>query len=48
MIDNLKQIFSFLDECNNAKDIVKVLEEVFPLKAVYISDTTTDTPRDLS
>lgn len=48
MIDNLKQIFSFLDECNNAKDIVKVLEEVFPLKAIYIYDTTTDTLRDFS
>lgn len=48
MIDNLKQIFSFLDGCNNARDIVKVLEEVFPLDAIYIYDPTTASLRDFS
>lgn len=48
MIDNLKQIFSFLDNAYNAQSIVSVLEEVFPLKAIYIYDQTTDSLRDFS
>ena len=48
MIDNLKQIFSFLDGCSNAVDIRAVLEEVFPLKAIYIYDFTTESLRDFS
>ena len=48
MINNLKQIFKFLNEAGNARDIVNVLEEVFPLNAIYIYDTTTDSLRDFS
>lgn len=48
MIDNLKQIFSFLDDACTAKSIVSVLEEVFPLNAIYIYDYTTDSLRDFS
>lgn len=48
MIDNLKQIYSFLENCNNAQSIVEVLEEVFPLNAIYIYDSTTDSLRDFS
>lgn len=48
MIDNLKQIFKFLDNAYNAQSIVSVLEEVFPLKAIYIYDQTTDSLRDFS
>ena len=48
MIDNLKQIFSFLDNAYNAQGIVSVLEEVFPLNAIYIYDSTTDSLRDFS
>lgn len=48
MIDNLKQIFSLLDNSQNAYDIVNVLEEVFPLNAIYIYDSTTDSLRDFS
>lgn len=48
MIDNLKQIFSFLDKSNCANDIVSTLEEVFPLNAIYIYDSTTESLRDFS
>ena len=48
MIDNLRQIFSFLNDAYNAQDIVSVLEEVFPLEAIYIYDSTTDSLRDFS
>ncbi len=48
MIDNLRQIFSFLDNACNTQDIVSVLEEVFPLNAIYIYDATTDSLRDFS
>lgn len=48
MIDNLKQIFSFLDSSCNAADIISVLEEVFPLKSIYIYDATTDSLREFS
>lgn len=48
MIDNLKQIFSFLDKSNCANDIKTVLEEVFPLNAIYIYDSTTESLRDFS
>lgn len=48
MIGNLKQIFSFLDNAYNAQSIVSVLEEVFPLNAIYIYDSTTDSLRDFS
>lgn len=48
MIDNLKQIFSFLDSSSNANDIKAVLEEVFPLKSIYIYDSTTESLRDFS
>ena len=48
MIDNLKQIFKFLNKAANAGDIVNVLEEIFPLNAIYIYDTTTDSLRDFS
>lgn len=48
MIDNLRQIFSFLDNACNAQSIVSVLEEVFPLNAIYIYDSTTDSLRDFS
>lgn len=48
MIDNLKQIFSFLDNVYNAQSIVNVLEEVFPLEAIYIYDSTTESLRDFS
>lgn len=48
MINNLKQIFSFLDNAYNAQGIVSVLEEVFPLNAIYIYDSTTDSLRDFS
>ena len=48
MIDNLKQIFSFLDNSHNANDIMAVLEEVFPLEAIYIYDSTTDSLRNFS
>ena len=48
MINNLKQIFKFLNEAGNALDILNVLEEVFPLNAIYIYDTTTDSLRDFS
>lgn len=48
MIDNLKQIFSFLDNAYNVQGIVSVLEEVFPLNAIYIYDSTTDSLRDFS
>ena len=48
MIDNLRQIFKFLDEASNIQGIVNVLEEVFPLNAIYIYDSTTDSLRDFS
>lgn len=48
MIDNLKQIFSFLNDAYNAQSIVSVLEEVFPLNAIYIYDQTTASLRDFS
>ncbi len=48
MIENLKQIFKFLDNATNASSIVNVLEEVFPLEAIYIYDSTTDSLRDFS
>ncbi len=48
MIDNLKQIFKFLDKAYNVQGIVSVLEEVFPLNAIYIYDSTTDSLRDFS
>lgn len=48
MIDNLKQIFKFLDNAYNVQGIVSVLEEVFPLNAIYIYDSTTDSLRDFS
>ena len=48
MINNLKQIFSFLNDSNNAQSITAVLEEVFPLSAIYIYDSTTDSLRDFS
>lgn len=48
MINNLKQIFKFLNNSYNAKSIVTVLEEVFPLSAIYIYDPTTDSLRDFS
>ncbi len=48
MIDNLRQIFSFLNDSCNAQSITAVLEEVFPLNAIYIYDSTTDSLRDFS
>ena len=48
MIDNLRQIYKFLDNACNAQGIVSVLEEVFPLNAIYIYDSTTDSLRDFS
>ena len=48
MIDNLKQLFSFLDNAYNAQSIVSVIEEVFPLSAIYIYDQTTASLRDFS
>ena len=48
MIDNLKQIYKFLDDSCNADDITAVLKEVFPLNAIYIYDSTTDSLRDFS
>lgn len=48
MIDNLKQIYSFLDSSNSISDIVAVLDEVFPLNAIYIYDSTTESLRDFS
>lgn len=48
MINNLKQIFSFLNNCSNVSDIRAVLGEVFPLIAIYIYDSTTDSLRDFS
>lgn len=48
MIDNLKQIYTFLNDAVNAGDIVNILEEVFPLEAIYIYDVTTDSLRDFS
>ena len=48
MIDNLKQIFSFLDNSSDANDIRAVLEEVFPLEAIYVYDSTTESLRDFS
>jgi len=48
MIDNLKQIYKFLDNAYNAQGIVSVLEEVFPLNAIYIYDSTTESLRDFS
>ena len=48
MINNLKQIFTFLNNSYNAESIVTVLEEVFPLNAIYIYDSTTDSLRDFS
>ena len=48
MLDNLRQIFSFLNNAHNAQTIVSVIEEAFPLNAVYIYDSTTETLRDFS
>ena len=48
MIDNLRQIFKFLDGASNIQSIVNVLQEVFPLNAIYIYDSTTDSLRDFS
>lgn len=48
MIDNLRQIFKFLDNAYNADTIVSVIGEVFPLEAIYIYDSTTDSLRDFS
>ena len=48
MIENLKQIFSFLENSSTVSDIKSVLEEVFPLKAIYIYDSTTESLRDFS
>lgn len=48
MIDNLKQIYSFLDSSSNVNDIRAVLDEVFPLNAIYIYDSTTESLRDFS
>ena len=48
MIENLKQIYKFLDNAHNVLGIVEVLEEVFPLNAIYIYDSTTDSLRDFS
>lgn len=48
MIHNLRQIFSFLDSAYNTQGIVSVLEEVFPLNAIYIYDQTTASLRDFS
>ena len=42
MIDNLKKIFSFLNGAYNIQNIVSVLEGAFPLKAIYIYDSTTE------
>ena len=36
MIDNLKQIFKFLNDSSNVNDIRAVLDEVFPINAIYI------------
>lgn len=48
MIENLQQIYSFLDKSSSANDIKAVLGEVFPLEAIYIYDSTTDSLRDFS
>ncbi len=48
MIDNLKKIFSFLNGAYNIQNIVSVLEGAFPLKAIYIYDSTTESLRDFS
>ncbi len=48
MIDNLRQIFKFLNDSSNVDDIRAVLDEVFPLEAIYIYDTTTNSLRDFS
>jgi len=48
MINNLKQIFTFLDKSSDAAAIAGVLSEVFPLNAIYIYDSTTDSLRDFS
>lgn len=48
MIDNLKQIYSFLDNSSNVNDIRAVLDEVFPMEAIYIYDSTTESLRDFS
>lgn len=48
MIENLKQIYTFLDSACNVQSIVGVLEEVFPLEAIYIYDYTTDSLRNFS
>lgn len=48
MIDNLRQIFSFLEKSSTVSDVKSTLEEVFPLNAIYIYDYTTDSLRDFS
>ena len=48
MIDNLKQIFSFLEKNSTVSEIKSTLEEVFPLNAIYIYDSTTESLRDFS
>ena len=48
MIENLRQIFSFLDKSFDSQSIMSVLEEVFPLNAIYIYDSTTESLRDFS
>lgn len=48
MIDNLKQLFSFLDNAYNVQSTVSVIGDVFPLSAIYIYDTTTSSLRDFS
>jgi len=48
MIENLKQINLFLNNCAGVDEIKSVLCEVFPLKSIYIYDATTDSLRDFS
>ena len=48
MIDNLKQIFKFLNDSSDVNEIRAVLDEVFPINAIYIYDTTTNSLRDFS
>ena len=48
MIDNLKQIFSFLNNSSNIDEVRAVLDEVFPIDAIYIYDSTTESLRDFS
>lgn len=48
MIDNLKQIYSFLNSSSTVDEITSTISEVFPLKAIYIYDSNTDSLRNFS